>query len=56
MDKSAEVVVLTGEHIILEGDNLELEEESELELVDDDVPTDPYNTSSVKVLRRRDFK
>ena len=56
MDQSADVVAITGEHIILEGDTIEVEGLEQLELVEDDSSTDPYNTSTVKVLHRRDFR
>ena len=49
MDKSAKVVAITGEHIVLEGDTINIE--LDLSLVEDDPETDPYNTSTVKVLR-----
>ena len=62
MDKSAEVVAISGEHIVLEGDTIELQNLDDLELVSeelslvDDAPSDPYNTSTVKILTRRDFR
>lgn len=54
------VTAITGQHIVLEGDTIELQNPElelapELELVDDS-PTDPYNTSTVKVLTHRDFR
>jgi len=54
------VTAISGEHVILEGDTieierLELELAPELELVDDS-PTDPYNTSTMKILHARDFR
>lgn len=55
MDTTADVVAITGEHIILEGDTIEVEGLPELEL-EDDSPTDPYNTSTVKILSRKDFR
>jgi hypothetical protein len=50
------VTAITGEHVVLEGDTIEIEGLHELEIADelelvDDKPTDPYNTSTVKVLR-----
>ncbi len=62
MDKPAKIVAITGEHVILEGETIEivcLEETAEvtepmleiLDLVKDEPETDPYNTSTVKVLR-----
>ena len=56
------ITAITGEHIILEGDTIELqilgqelEVSEELELVYDS-PTDPYNTSKMKILHTRDFR
>ena len=55
------VTAITGEHVILEGDTVEIEKPDfelmdDLELVQDDPPTDPYNTSTVKVLRPSMFR
>lgn len=55
MDQPADIIAITGEHIILEGDTVEVEGMPELELQDDS-PTDPYNTSTVRILNRHDFR
>ena len=55
-----DVTAITGEHIVLEGDTIEIESidlelAPDFELVDDS-PTDPYNTSTMKILHHRDFR
>ena len=50
MDQPADVTAISGEHIILECDTVEIETLN-LELEEEVPPTDPYDTSQVKVLR-----
>lgn len=57
------VTAITGEHIILEGDTIELRSlgqdlklSEELSLVPNEKPTDPYNTSTMRILRQQDFR
>ena len=62
MDKLAR---LGDEHVILKGDTVEIEELEQpdpteplpvLKLEEDPGGQDPYNTSTVKVLKRRDWR
>lgn len=45
------VTAITGEHVILEGDTVQTLELEVLELEEEEKPTNPYDTSRVKVLR-----